>query len=125
MSQSKIGSSIFLEDSKLRCVAAAFNGMNGNPSIQFMGGELPKTLIVMANEEAIPIDTKYITGAVPAVQELLVTSYLSDPICSSIAEPGNPIDAVFAKYNGDYWFHDPRFVSYCNFMLDIFSSWRS
>jgi hypothetical protein len=37
MSQSKIGSPIYLEDAKLRCVAAAFNGMNGNPVIEFMG----------------------------------------------------------------------------------------
>lgn len=124
MSQNRIGSPVYLEDSKLRCVAAAFNGMNGNPTIEFTEGELPKTLIMMASEEAIPIDTKYTNRAVPVIQEILVTSELSDSICSSIAEPGNPIDAVFAFYKGDYWFHDPRFVSHCHCMLKFIHSWH-
>jgi hypothetical protein len=112
LTENKIGEAIFLEDSKLRCAAAKFNGKKGNPSIMFSGNELPKTLIRISNkEDAKPIDTQYIKGAIPAIQEILVTSDLSDPICSSLANPGNPVDAVFAKFNGNYWIHDPRFVS--------------
>ena len=79
--------------------------------ITFSGNELPKTWITIADDEVTPIDTQYIQGAVPAIQELFVTSDLSDSICPTLANPGNPVDAVFAKFNGEYWIHDPRFVS--------------
>jgi hypothetical protein len=111
ITENKVGGAIYLEDSKLQCVAAAFNGKNGNPLITFSGNELPKTLITIANDEVTPIDTQYIKGAVPPVQDLSVISDLSDPTCPSLANPGNPVDAVFAKFNQEYWIHDPRFVS--------------
>jgi len=108
-----IGGTVSIENSSLRCVAVSFNSQGGNPSIEFSLEKQPNTLISLQNNQVTPIDQQYIQDAVPAIQELLVTRDLSDPVCSSIAEPGNPIDAVFATYNGEYWIHDPRFVSGC------------
>ena len=107
----EIGEAIYLEDSELQCESAEFNGKKGNPPITFSGKEMPKTLITIGSNEVTPIDNQYTKGAIPAIQEILVTSDLSDPVCPSLANPGNPVDAVFATFNGDYWIHDPRFVS--------------
>ena len=90
--------------------------------IRFTGGDLPKAIITLAKAQVTPIDTRYIQGANPAIQELLVVSDLSHPICSSLSEPGNPIDAVFANYDASYWVHDPRYVSYYIFMLGSLTS---
>ena len=112
---SRIGGAIFLEDSRLNCKAVNFNRQGGNPSIQFVGGDPPKTVLQFKKSngliEVVPIDEEYNPQGQPRVQQLLVTSQLSDPTCSSLSEPGNPSDLVFASYDGGMWIHDPRHVS--------------
>lgn len=72
---------------------------------------MPKSIIELTKEQVVPMDTRYIAGFNPAVQELLVVSNLTARICSTLSEPGNPVNAVFATYDGSYWMHDPRYVS--------------
>jgi hypothetical protein len=104
----------------------AFNGTYGNPAIQFDSSmnATPNVLVNLSPAIAQPIDEKYFKNRftrttskaipstpIPSVQELILTEDLSDAVCASIGEPGNPINPVFALFNGSYWIHDPRFVS--------------
>jgi len=92
----------------------AFNGVSGNPGIDFDSSinANPNIVINLSSSNASPIDEEYFENEVVTVQELILTQELSDTICDSLGEPGNPINPVFAMYNGIYWIHDPRFVSY-------------
>lgn len=104
----------------------AFNGTYGNPVIQFDASinATPNVLVYLSIANAQPIDEKYFKNRtlrtasntipstlIPSAQELILTEDLSDAVCASIGEPGNPINPVFALFNGSYWIHDPRFVS--------------
>lgn len=101
----------------------ACNGTYGNPAIQFDSSiyVTPNVLVNLSLANAKPIDEKYFTNQrivtrttstpITSFQELILTQTLSDAVCDSLGEPGNPIDPVFALFNGSYWIHDPRFVS--------------
>ena len=101
-----------------------FNGTYGNPEIQFDSSinATPNVLVNLSLANAKPIDEKYFmnqvlqtspTSSIPvtSIQELILTETLSDAVCASLGEPGNPISPVFALFEGSYWMHDPRFVS--------------
>jgi hypothetical protein len=90
-----------------------FNGVRGNPIIQFDSsiGANPNILITLTNVEAQPVDTVFFEKAAVKVQELILVKDLTATICVSLKEPGNPINPVFAFYDGVYWIHDPRYVS--------------
>lgn len=106
-----IGGAIAVEISANICTTLSFNHQGGNPSIEFPADRQPNVLVSIEDDEATPIDQQYILGAVPSVQELLVVMDLADAACSVIGEPGNPANQVVAFYKGEYWIHDPRFVS--------------
>ena len=99
----------------------AFNGTYGNPGIQFDSSlnATPNVLVNLTPQNAQFIDEKYFRNLrtpttnhpIPSGQELILTDNLSDAVCSSLGESGNPINPVFALFNGSYWIHDPRFVS--------------
>lgn len=102
----------------------AFNGTYGNPMIQFDSSinATPNVLVSLSLANAKPVDERYFknqvlrtspTSSIPvtSIQELILTESLSDAVCASLGEPGNPIDPVFALFEGSYWIHDPRFVS--------------
>ena len=104
--------------------AVALNGAYGNPAIQFdlPLNVTPNVLVSLTLANAQPIDEKYFknqrsqattstTTLIPSAQELILTDNLSDAVCDSLGEPGNPINPVFALFDGFYWIHDPRFVS--------------
>ncbi|KAI2512165.1 Protein of unknown function (DUF1501) [Fragilaria crotonensis] len=110
-----IGGAVYLEDSLVRCIAVNFNRQGGNPTIQFVGGDPPQTVIKIATSDASvmlrAVDQQYyasVANAATAVQDLLVVSNLTDPICSKLSQPGNPLDLVLLHYDGNYWIHDPR-----------------
>jgi hypothetical protein len=106
-----IGGEISLEFSQKQCRNFHFNAQGGNPSVEFVDGQQPNIRISIETSQATPIDQQYMQEESIAIQELLITTDLTDPACSSIGEPGNPSSPVFAIYDGDYWIHDPRFVS--------------
>lgn len=83
----------------------------GDPPVEFDSGATPNILVSLSNANASPADTDYFQSESVPVQELILTSDLSDAACSSIGEPGNPINPVFATFGGNYFIHDPRFVS--------------
>ena len=84
--------------------AASFNGNYGNPGIQFDSsiGANPNILIQLSTSSAVPVDSQYFQKASIKEQELILTRDLSDAVCQTIKEPGNPINPVFALYNGVY-----------------------
>jgi hypothetical protein len=94
--------------------AVSFNGNYGNPAIQFDSsiGANPNIVIQLSTSNAVPVDSQYFQKSSVKDQEIMLTRDLSDAVCQSIKEPGNPINPVFALYNGVYWIHDPRFVSH-------------
>lgn len=96
------------------CTDIDFNGQGGNPIIQFnlLGGSLPATVVTLSRNEVVPVDTNFFRDEKISTQELILASDLSDPACSSIAEHStNKFVTVFGLYEGEYWIHDPRFVS--------------
>jgi hypothetical protein len=85
----------------------------GNPPVQFdssIGAE-PNVLVNLSPSNARPVDTKYFQDENVTIQELILTKALTTTVCRTLGEPGNPINPVFALYQGDYWIHDPRYVS--------------
>jgi hypothetical protein len=94
--------------------AVSFNGNYGNPAIEFDSsiGANPNILIQLSTSNAAPVDSQYFQESSVKDQEITLTRDLSDPVCQSIKQPGNPINPVFALYKGVYWMHDPRFVSH-------------
>jgi hypothetical protein len=109
--ESRIGGFIYLQSNSMACAAVAFHGQGGNPSIQFVGGDIPSSVISIEDSEVIAIDIRFFRGRIPGVQELLVTQNLSDTNCSRLGETGVFSEIVFATYQRSYWIHDPRFVS--------------
>ena len=102
----------------------AFNGTYGNPAIQFDSSinTTPNKLVNLSPANSKPVDDRYFRNqvlrtsqnsstSITSIQELILTETLSDAVCASLGEPGNPIDPVFALFEGSYWIHDPRFVS--------------
>jgi hypothetical protein len=91
----------------------SFNGKNGNPEIRFDStiGAIPNIVIDLSKDDAQPVDDRFFENSRIQNQEIILTRDLSNSICESLGEPGNPINPVFARYNGIYWMHDPRFVS--------------
>jgi hypothetical protein len=91
----------------------SFNGTYGNPPIMFdsLVNATPNALVSLSSANAKPIDERYFTKQSTKIQEIILTQTLSDPVCNLLGEPGNPINPVFALYDGVYWIHDPRFVS--------------
>jgi hypothetical protein len=94
--------------------AASFNGNYGNPAIEFdlSIGANPNIVLQLSTSNAVPVDSQYFQKSSVKDQEIMLTRDLSDAVCQSIDEPGNPINPVFAHYKGVYWMHDPRFVSH-------------
>ena len=92
---------------------ATFNGVRGNPTIQFDAsiGAKPNVLINLAAGDAFPSDSVFFEDSNIKVQEIVLADDLTESICETIKEPGNPISPVFAFYDNAYWIHDPRFVS--------------
>jgi hypothetical protein len=114
---SYVGGTIMIEyHSPDISVPVAFNFKYGNPIVQFEPGVVePSLLLQIPVNGAIPIDTQYFQGryqgAAESIPEIILKTELSDSICASIGPTGNPIQPVFALFNGVYWIHDPRFVS--------------
>lgn len=97
-------------------VHVAFNFDYGNPIVQFEPGMVePNLLLNIPASAASPIDTQYFQGhyqgAFEPIPEIILKTPLSDSICANIGPTGNPIQPVFALFDGVYWIHDPRFVS--------------
>ena len=92
---------------------ASFNGNYGNPVIQFDSsiGANPNVLITLSTSVAAASDDKYFVTESVKMQEIVLTKDLTDSVCASLKEPGNPVNPVFAMYGGVFWIHDPRFVS--------------
>jgi hypothetical protein len=116
--------SLFPPGGATASLEVAFNGTYGNPAIQFDSSinATPNALVTLSLANAKPIDEQYFnnqvlqnspTSSIPvtSIQELILTETLSDEVCASLGEPGNPINPVFALFEGSYWIHDPRFVS--------------
>ncbi len=93
--------------------AASFNGEDGNPTIQFDAsiGANPNVLITLTASAATARDSKYFATESVKMQEIVLTKDLTSSVCASLKEPGNPLNPVFALFNGVHWIHDPRFVS--------------
>jgi hypothetical protein len=91
---------------------ASFNGEYGNPTIQFDSsiGVNPNVLITLSTSDATAIDSQYFATESVKMQEIVLTKDLNLSACASLNEPGNPLNPVFALFNGVYWIHDPRFV---------------
>jgi hypothetical protein len=91
----------------------SFGKERGNPEINFDSsiGANPNILINLSQEDAKTIDDRFFEKSRVKSQEITLTRNLSASICKSLRQPGNPINPVFALYNGEYWIHDPRFVS--------------
>jgi hypothetical protein len=94
------------------CRYIYFNGQ-GNPIVQFLLGDFPETVVDLSTGEVEPVDTIFFQDEKISTQELILRSDLSDPACSSIAEQNDvkSLKVVFGLYEGEYWIHDPRFVS--------------
>jgi hypothetical protein len=91
----------------------SFGNERGNPEINFdssIGAE-PNILINLSNDDAKSIDDRFFEKSRIKTQEIILTKNLTASICKSLRQPGNPVNPVFALYNGIYWIHDPRFVS--------------
>jgi hypothetical protein len=100
-------------------VDVTINGTRGNPTIQFDSsiGANPNILIELTSNDVEPVDMKYFTRSPVKMQEIILTKDLELDVCASILEPGNPVNPVFALYDGVYWIHDPKFVSTSYFFL--------
>jgi hypothetical protein len=111
--QHRYGGSVRVKANGIDCTEIDFNGERGNPLVQFTSPDhLPKIVVALSKDEVAPIDTKYFASSKIINQELILTSNLSDPACSAIPElTTNNGLIVFGLYEGDYWIHDPRFVS--------------
>jgi hypothetical protein len=115
LNNDKIGGEFYLYKPNSTDVASVFiNGVFGNPTIQFDSsiGADPNILINLTLDDAMPYDSRYFVKSSVKVQEIQLKRDLSAEICASLREPGNPINPVFAFYDGVYWIHDPRFVSW-------------
>mmetsp|Transcript_3881 Transcript_3881/g.6489 ORF Transcript_3881/g.6489 Transcript_3881/m.6489 type:complete len:2423 (+) Transcript_3881:72-7340(+) len=108
-----IGGEVKLETTTRKCIAVCFDSKCGNPQIDFDGGS-PATVLTLDENEVVPIDEQTNAGRDPLLQDLITTTTLSDLKCSSIGEPGNPVDAIFGTYKGELWLHDPRFELFDN-----------
>jgi hypothetical protein len=118
----KIGGEFYLNLPGSTAVASVhINGVFGNPTIQFDSsiGADPNILINLSQADVTPYDSKYFVKSVVKVQEIQLIRDLSLSVCASLHEPGNPINPVFALYDGVYWIHDPRFVSWYLCCWDI------
>lgn len=101
--------------------AISFNGVHGNPPVEFdlsISAE-PNVLLELSNSNARSIDAEYFQGDSIRVQELILTTDLSSADCASLEEPGNPVNPVFALFGGNYFIHDPRFVSAWSFPFPL------
>jgi hypothetical protein len=111
----KIGSQFYgFRNPPLSGVAElAFNGKYGNPAIQFDASLniTPGIVVNLSPINAKPIGLKYFQKETVKEQLLILTQNLTDGICATLGRPGNPMQPVFALYQGEYWIHDPRFVS--------------
>lgn len=107
------GGSVRIRANGIDCSEIDFNVQMGNPLVQFASPDhLPKIVVALSKDEVAPIDTQYFADSKITNQELILTSSLSDPACSAIPElTANNGLTVFGLYEGDYWIHDPRFVS--------------
>lgn len=103
----QLGYFIFLEHPTHGIKDISWGGVDGNPPIQFDSGIDPNVLLTLVASVA-PIDSQYFGGD---VQEVILTSDSTQSACNSLGEAGNPLNPVFAFYNGQYWMHDSRFVS--------------
>jgi hypothetical protein len=92
---------------------ASFNGEYGNPTIQFDSsiGVNPNVLITLSASVATARDSKYFETEDVKMQEIVLTEDVISSVCASLKDPGNPLNPVFALFNGVHWIHDPRFVS--------------
>jgi hypothetical protein len=101
--------------------AVSFNGKNGNTAIRFDSSinAMPNILIKLSSEDAVSIDDRFFENSIIKQQEIILIRDISDDICDSLGEPGNPINPVFAFYKGVYWMHDPRFVRITYFAIVI------
>jgi len=98
-----------------------FNGVYGIPSIQFDASLniTPGIVVNLSSTNAKPIGLKYFQKEKVKEQLLILTQNLTDAVCSTLGRPGNPIQPVFALYNGEYWMHDSRFVSILTVCFDL------
>jgi hypothetical protein len=103
-------------------IDVTINGIRGNPIIQFDASidANPNMLLELKTSDVEPMDVKYFTRSAMNAQEIFLTRDLTSDVCATIREPGNPINPVFALYDGVYWIHDPRFVSHFTCSLALF-----
>lgn len=105
----KIGGPIIWNHPDRELNPVKFGNSVGNPPIQFDDETIPNVLINIPNERAEPVDQQFFP--VGAAEEIIVTRQLEASQCASLGEPGLPVNPVFAFYKGNYFIHDPRFVS--------------
>ena len=106
----RIGAAVLWSHPGKKSNPVQFGDKVGNPPIQFDTETVPNILIEIADGEAAPVDTQYFPLD-SSVEEIIVTGRLGDAQCDSLGETGNPDNPVFALYKGEYFIHDPRFVS--------------
>ena len=111
--EERLGGRFNIRHSEQGCLQVTFGTSYGNPPIAFGAGVGPNVLLapIQIGKGAIPIDTQYYQDQAITTQEILITQDVTDPLCSTLGEPGNPENPVFATLNGVYFIHDPRFVS--------------
>jgi len=99
----------------------SFNRVYGIPSIQFDASLniTPGIVVNLSSTNAKPIGLKYFQKEKVKEQLLILTQNLTDAVCSTLGRPGNPLQPVFALYNGEYWMHDSRFVSILTLYFDL------
>jgi len=103
----------------------AFNGKIGYPTIRFNASLniTPGIVVNLSPTNAKPIGLKYFQNEIVKEQLLILTQNLTDAVCTTLGRPGNPIQPVFALYQGEYWMHDSRFVSTLTFYSGITITW--
>lgn len=100
--------------SNLGTNVASFDGQYGNPRINFDSsiGASPNVLLNLLSTDATYSDSRYFAAETVKQQEIVLTKDLTAAVCASLKQPSNPVNPVFAMFNGVYWIHDPRFVSH-------------
>ena len=87
------------------CQTAYFNGTYGNPPVDIDGSGYANTVNLDGNE-AQPIDENLYQGQ---VQMLSIVGDVNDGKCSGFHRGPGLVPTVFAKYDGEWFVHSPRF----------------
>lgn len=111
--QNLIGGAVYLQHPTVGCTQVQFSPtLAGNPPVSFPAGSFSGSSVTLLRNEVTSIDQEYYNN--PDLQALILNKDLSDPTCASIDHLVYPATHTFGIINGEYWIHDPRFVSYSN-----------